>query len=323
MRTVELGKIEIDFEKLESVIRENIPSGMNVNDVPNTPFNMKELKCYNRLRNVEWIEKSMGSLGGGNHFIEIDADKEGNKYLVIHTGSRNLGKQVCKIYQDIAVYNLHGNGARKQEIDKLIAEYKAADRQSEIADGIANIKKSFGSSVPKELCYLWGQDRQDYLHDMGYCQYFAIMNRQEIANKIMQKMGWNGVTFETVHNYIDLESNIVRKGAISAKKGEKLLIPLNMRDGCIIGLGKGNEDWNCSAPHGAGRIMSRSQAKESISMEEFEESMEGIYTTSVCQSTIDESPMAYKPAQEIVDKIGDTVEILKIIRPVYNFKAGD
>lgn len=323
MRTVELGKIDIDFEKLDIVIRENIPSGMNVNDVPNTPFNMKELKCYNRLHNVEWIEKSMGSLGGGNHFIEIDADEEGNKYLVIHTGSRNLGKQVCEIYQDIAVYNLHGNGARKQEIDKLIAEYKAAGRQSEIADSIASIKKSFGSSIPKELCYLEGQDRQDYLHDMGYCQYFAIMNRQEIANKIMQKMGWEGAAFETVHNYIDLESNIVRKGAISAKKGEKVLIPLNMRDGCIIGLGKGNEDWNCSAPHGAGRIMSRSQAKESISMEAFEKSMDGIYTTSVSESTIDESPMAYKPAQEIVDKIGDTVEILKIIKPVYNFKAGE
>lgn len=322
MLTVELGNVDIDFEKLDRVIREKIPSGMNVNDSAKVPFDLLDLKCYGRLRNVEWIEKSMGSLGGGNHFIEVDADDNGNKYLVIHTGSRNLGKQVCEIYQDIAVYNLHGNGARKKEIDKLIADYKAAGRQSEIADGITEIKKSFGGSIPKDLCYLEGQERKDYLHDMAYCQFFAQMNRGEIADRIVRGMGWEMQNaFETIHNYIDLKSNIVRKGAISAKRGERVLIPINMRDGCIIGEGKGNKDWNFSAPHGAGRIMSRQRAKEVLNISDYKETMEGIYTTSVCWETIDESPQAYKPMREIVDCIQDTVKIENIIKPIYNFKA--
>ena len=321
MLTVELGNVDIDFEKLDRVIREKIPSGMNVNDTAKVPFDLHDLKCYSRLRNVEWIEKSMGSLGGGNHFIEVDADDDG-KYLVIHSGSRNLGKQVCEIYQDIAIYNLHGNGARKKEIEKLIADYKATGRQSEIADGIAAIKKSFGGSIPKDLCYLEGQERKDYLHDMAYCQFFAQMNRGEIADRIVRGMGWEMQNaFETIHNYIDHKSNIVRKGAISAKRGERVLIPINMRDGCIIGEGKGNKDWNCSAPHGAGRIMSRQRAKEILNVSDYKETMEGIYTTSVCWETIDESPQAYKPMQEIVDCIQDTVKIEKIIKPIYNFKA--
>ena len=324
MLCVELGKVDIDFAKLDKVIRENVPSGMNVNDDANTPFDLHELKCFGQLRNVDWIERSMGSLGGGNHFIEIDVDDEGNKYLVIHSGSRNLGKQVCEIYQNMAIDNLHGTGARKREIDKLIAEYKEAGRQGEIADAIKNVKAKFGGSIPKDLCYLEGEMRQNYLHDMGYCQYFAVMNRAWIAEKIVRKMGLEMVNaFETVHNYIDMQSNIVRKGAISAKKGERLLIPINMRDGCIIGIGKGNEDWNCSAPHGAGRIMSRMEAKQILHIDEYKETMNGIFTTSVCVGTIDEAPMAYKPMQEIVDCIGDTVEIEKIIKPVYNFKAAD
>lgn len=324
MLCVELGKVDIDFAELDKVIRENVPSGMNVNDDANTPFDLHELKCYGRLRNVDWIERSMGSLGGGNHFIEIDVDDDGNKFLVIHSGSRNLGKQVCEIYQNMAIDNLHGNGARKREIDKLIAEYKEAGRQSEIAEAIKNVKAKFGGSIPKDLCYLEGEMRQNYLHDMGYCQYFAVMNRAWIAEKIVRKMGLEMVNaFETIHNYIDMRSNIVRKGAISAKKGERLLIPINMRDGCIIGIGKGNEDWNCSAPHGAGRIMSRMEAKEKLDLEEYKKTMSGIFTTSVCTGTIDEAPMAYKPMQEIVDCIGDTVEIERIIKPVYNFKAAD
>lgn len=324
MLCIELGKIGIDFAKLDRVIREFVPSGMNVNEDANTPFDLHELKCYGRLRNVDWVERSMGSLGGGNHFIEIDVDDEGNKYLVIHSGSRNLGKQVCEIYQNMAIDNLHGNGARKREIDKLIEEYKEAGRQSEIAEAIKNVKAKFGGSIPKALCYLEGEMRQNYLHDMGYCQYFAVMNRAWIAEKIVRKMGLEMVNaFETIHNYIDMRSNIVCKGAISAKKGERLLIPINMRDGCIIGIGKGNEDWNCSAPHGAGRIMSRTEAKEKLDLDEYKETMSGIFTTSVCNGTIDEAPMAYKPMQEIVDCIGDTVEIERIIKPVYNFKAGD
>lgn len=324
MLTCELGKIDIDFDKLDKVIRKEVPSGMNVSDTPNMPFALSELKCFKNLRNTDWIERSLGTLGGGNHFIEIDADDEGNKYLVIHTGSRNLGKQVCEIYQDKAIYNLHGNGARKQEIERLISEYKAAGRQSEIADGIAEIKKSFGGSIPKELCYLTGEQRESYLFDMRLCQYFACMNRGFIADKIVDGMGWGmRFAFETVHNYIDHKTNIVRKGAISAKKGERLLIPINMRDGCIIGVGKGNEDWNCSAPHGAGRIMSRMQAKETLTMDEYQNTMSGIFTTSVCPETIDEAPMAYKPMQEILDCISDTVEIERIIKPIYNFKAAD
>lgn len=324
MLCVELGKVDVDFAELDKVIRENVPSGMNVNEDANTPFDFHELKCFGRLRNVDWVERSMGSLGGGNHFIEIDVDDDGNKYLVIHSGSRNLGKQVCEIYQNMAIDNLHGNGARKREIDKLIAEYKAAGRQSEIAEAIKNVKAKFGGSIPKDLCYLEGEMRQNYLYDMGYCQYFAVMNRAWIAEKIVRKMGLEMVNaFETVHNYIDMRSNIVRKGAISAKKGERLLIPINMRDGCIIGTGKGNEDWNCSAPHGAGRIMSRMEAKEKLDLEEYKETMSGVFTTSVCTGTIDEAPMVYKPMQEIVDCIGDTVEIERIIKPVYNFKAAD
>lgn len=324
MLCVELGKVDIDFVKLDRVIRENIPSGMNVNEAASWRVAKDDLRCYDRLRNNDWINNSMGSLGGGNHFIEIDVDNEGNKYLVIHTGSRNLGKQVCEIYQDKAIYNLHGNGARKQEIDRLIAEYRATGRQSEIEEGIKNIKSKFGGSIPKELCYLEGQGRDDYLHDMKYCQEFAVFNRQEIAARIIREMGWTWVNvFETIHNYIDHESNIVRKGAISAKRGERLLIPINMRDGCIIGIGKGNEDWNYSAPHGAGRIMSRMEAKQILHIDEYKETMNGIFTTSVCVGTIDEAPMAYKPMQEIIDCIGDTVEIEKIIKPVYNFKAAD
>ena len=324
MLTVELGKIEIDFEKLDKAIRERVPSGMSVNDEVVCKFDLNQLLCYKMLRNVDWISKSLGSLGGGNHFIEIDADNDGNKYLVIHTGSRNLGKQVAEYYQALAIENLQGRGARKQEIDKLIAEYKATGRQSEIPDGIARIKKFFGGSIPKDLCFLEGEDREAYLHDMKLCQQFASLNRGAIAGAVMVAMHWvSKGSFETIHNYIDHESNIVRKGAISAKKGELLLIPMNMRDGCIIGVGKGNEDWNYSAPHGAGRVLSRKRAKEVFNISDYKETMEGIYTTSVCWETIDESPMAYKPAGEIMNAITDTVEIKKIIKPVYNFKASE
>lgn len=324
MLTVELGKIDIDYEKLDEVIRKRVPSGMAVRERPACNFPLKALLCYTHLKNVERISNSIGTLGGGNHFIEIDADQDGNKYLVIHTGSRNLGKQVAEYYQNLAIDNLQGRGARKVEIDKLIAEYKAAGRQSEIPAGIAKIKKSFGGSIPKELCYLEGKDREAYLHDMRICQEFAAMNRAAISGAIVYAMGWSAEdTFETVHNYIDHESNIVRKGAISAKKGERVLIPMNMRDGCIIGIGKGNEDWNRSAPHGAGQTMSRKKAKETVSMEEYAESMDGIYTTSVSVDTIDESPMAYKPMEEILENIRDTVEIVRVIKPVYNFKASE
>ena len=344
MLTVELGRIDtgingktdssianyvtdIDYEKLDNVIRTCIPSGRNVHEEINYIFpELKNLRCYNKLKNIDWLERSMGTLGGGNHFIEIDEGFEGRKYLVIHTGSRNLGKQVADYYQNLAVELMIGRGKLAYERDRLIAEYKDQGRSSEIQDAIKELRNTWRkktNDVPKELCYLTDKYRDDYIYDMKICQRFAKQNRLMIALKIMLSMGWYSIDlFETVHNYID-ESNMIRKGAISAKKGEKVLIPINMRDGSLLCVGKGNEDWNCSAPHGAGRIMSRSKARESISMESFKESMTGIYTTSVCESTIDESPMAYKPMDEIMNNIKDTVDILDVLKPVYNFKAGE
>ena len=320
---------EVDFQKLDEVIRRNIPSGRSVRDeIVNFP-ELEELYCFSKLKNIEWIRRSLGTLGGGNHFIEVDINPEGRRYLVIHTGSRNLGKQVAEIYQQIAVEDMQGVNKLEEEIQSLVKTYKQTGRHKEIQKGINELKRKWKSdklNIPKELCYLTGEHREQYLHDMKICQEFARRNRRCIQEGIFYNMGWTlhyGVWFDTIHNYIDHDTNIVRKGAISAKLGEKVLIPMNMRDGCIVAVGKGNEDWNCSAPHGAGRIMSRSKAKENISLEEFQKSMDGIFTTSVGRSTIDESPMAYKPSQEIVDNIKDTVEVIDIIKPIYNFKASE
>ena len=264
---------------------------------------------------------------GGNHFIEIDADIEGNKYLIIHSGSRNLGKQVAEHYQKLAIEIMQGKDKLFEMQEKLIADYKAKGKRKEIEKAIKELHRKFNPNplgIPKELCYLTGKYREQYLHDMQICQIFAVKNREEIAKAILNGMGLQSLgSFETIHNYIEFGSNMVRKGAISAKENEMLLIPINMKDGCIIGIGKGNPEWNYSAPHGAGRIMSRSKAKEMISLDEFKQSMEGIYTTSVNQSTIDESPMVYKPMDEIVENIKDTVDIIKIIKPIYNFKASE
>lgn len=332
MLCVSLGQADIDFEKLDNVIRSYVPSGRDVHDGRIIRFEeLQDLKCYRELRDTKRLERSIGTLGGGNHFIEIDVAEDGEKYLVIHTGSRNLGKQVADYYQNLAFELMSGKDKLYEEQDRLIKEYKAAGRKSEIQSAIAELHRNFKAvnpKIPKDLCYLESKYRKDYLHDMRICQKFAYINRVMIAQIICNHMGW-GVDadmpdyFECIHNYIDHDSNIVRKGAISAKYGEKVLIPINMRDGCIIGTGKGNEDWNCSAPHGAGRVMSRTKAKELVSLEEFEKSMDGIYTTSVNQSTIDESPMAYKTLDEIVENIKDTVDVLAIIKPVYNFKASE
>jgi len=332
MLCVSLGQRDINFDELDNVIRSYVPSGRGVHEGRILRFEeLQNLKCYRELRDTKRIERSIGTLGGGNHFIEVDVAEEGYKYLVIHTGSRNLGKQVADHYQNLAFELMSGKDKLYEEQDRLIKEYKAAGRKSEIQNAIAELHRNFKAvnpNIPKDLCYLEGKYREDYLHDMRICQKFAYINRVMIAQIICNHMGW-GVDadmpdyFECIHNYIDHDSNIVRKGAISAKNGEKVLIPINMRDGCIIGTGKGNEDWNCSAPHGAGRVMSRTKAKELVSLEEFEKSMDGIYTTSVNQSTIDESPMAYKTLNEIVENIKDTVDVLTIIKPVYNFKASE
>lgn len=327
MNVSEIGNIEIDFEKLDGVIRQYVPSGREVcQESDETAKSLiDELLCKDELRNVDWLTKSLGSLGGGNHFIEIDEAEDGMKCLVIHSGSRNLGKQVCDIYQQKAVDNLIGKNRLNEEVQKLIAEYKADGREKEISDGIEDLKRKFASiDIPKELCYLMGEERHNYLHDMEICQRFAVGNRQKMRDVIIKAMGWTiEDNFESVHNYIDFSDNIVRKGAISAREGQRLIIPMNMRDGCIIGVGKGNADWNYSAPHGAGRIMSRMQARKKVDLAEYENSMQGIYTTSVNMQTIDESPMAYKPMDEIISHIEPTVEIEKIVKPIYNFKASE
>lgn len=335
MLTVELGEEDIDLAVLDEIIRKYVPSGRNVHEGgDHVPFEeIKELRCYRELKDTKRLERSVGTLGGGNHFIEVDVDPATNvKYLIIHTGSRNLGKQVADYYQNLAVEIMQGKDELYARQEKLIAEYKARGRRNEIQSAIKELHRKFSPNplgIPKELCYLTGKYREDYLHDMKICQHFAAVNRYDIANRILGNLygidlAYFGLPmFETIHNYIEFGTNMVRKGAISAKAGEPVLIPINMRDGCIIGRGKGNEDWNCSAPHGAGRIMSRSKAKEVVSLAEFEDSMKGIYTTSVGQSTIDEAPMVYKPMEEIVANIADTVDIITIIKPIYNYKASE
>lgn len=328
MLTIELGKIDIDFDFLDNIIRKNVPSGRNAHDGRMVRFDdLQKLYCYRNLKDSKRLERSIGTLGGGNHFIEIDSDDEGNKYLIIHTGSRNLGKQVAEYYQRLAVEIMQGKDKLYAMQEQLIEDYKKQGRKKDIEKAIKELHRTFNPNplgIPKELCYLTGKYRDQYLHDMEICQKYAVLNRNAIASIILDAMKWKSLGgFETIHNYIEIESNMVRKGAISAKDGELLLIPINMKDGCIIGKGKGNEDWNCSAPHGAGRIMSRSKAKEILSIDEFKNTMKDIFTTSVNQSTIDESPMVYKSIDEIVNNIKDTVDIVKIIKPVYNFKAAE
>lgn len=319
MFTVSLGNIPIDYEKLDSVIRDNVPSGMNVHSEYGHYSLIDSLVCYKKLRNVEHLHASLGTLGGGNHFIEVDEDSDGGKYLIIHTGSRNLGKQVAEIYQNTAIETL---SSPKEKRAALIAQLKAEGREREISEALKALKKET-PKIPRDLCYVEGADRENYLYDMKQCQIFARYNRERIAAVVCKQMGWKAIdSFHTVHNYID-DEGMVRKGAIAAQAGRTVLIPMNMRDGCILGEGLGNPDWNESAPHGAGRIMSRSKAKSSISIEDYKKSMDGIFTTSVDMQTLDEAPQAYKPMGEIVECIAETVTIKKILKPVYNFKASE
>lgn len=354
MLCVELGNIELDLDKLDKVIKENVPSGMNVHEEQRYKFlELEQLYCLNELKNKDWLEKSLGTLGGGNHFIEVDVDENNNKYLIIHTGSRNFGKQVAEIYQNKAIKYCSYEKEMQEEKAEIIEKYKAQGKQKEISGALDELAKKYSdkTKLPKDLCYLENEERDNYLHDMRLCQEFAKDNRLCIAKQILCNyfelpyyQGCKSVRlrehcvdgyfetqdiverdfryFETIHNYIS-DDNMVRKGAISALKDEKLLIPLNMRDGCILGIGKGNEDWNYSAPHGAGRIMSRAEARKNLKVDDFKNEMKGIYTTTANESTLDESPFAYKSKQEIIDNIKDTVEIIKIIKPIYNFKAGE
>lgn len=308
-----------DFEKLDRVIREHIPSGFNIRKelhhyIRNT--HLDELLCRDSV-DIERAKLSLGTLGGGNHFIEVDRDDDGRYYLVVHTGSRHLGVEVAEYYQNWAYDSLKQN--HKNRRNYVIESLRAQGREREIQKELSNLV----CDIPKDLAYVGGILFNSYLHDMEIVQEYAKWNRIAISDDIRAYMGWCGVDddFETIHNYIDTDRMILRKGAVSAEMGEKLLIPMNMRDGSLICIGKGNPDWNYSAPHGAGRLMSRAEVKRKIDISEFEESMNGIYTTSVSEGTIDESPMAYKPMESIVENIGDTVDILKVIKPVYNFKA--
>ena len=301
MLTVNLGKIDIDFKKLDEVSH-YIPSGTNVwkpdDKVPNflpwdettEVFDITNLACYDELQNVDRLNRSLGTLGSGNHFIEVDESSKGEKYLIIHTGSRNIGKQVAEIYQRKAIELARGRG----------------------------------DDIPDELCYLDGVYLKDYLHDIEICQNFAKRNRVKISEIIYSMTGIpGGMAFHTIHNYIDTKEMILRKGAIAAHEGEKVLIPINMRDGSILAVGKGNPEWNYSAPHGAGRIMSRRKAKKDLKLDDYIKAMEGIYTTSVNENTLDEAPMAYKGAEDIIEMIRESVDIIDILKPIYNFKSSE
>lgn len=318
MYCVKLKEKEIDFQKLDNTIRKFIPSGQNIRETEHklmSKLNLKELKCFNFI-NDDRASKSLGTLGGGNHFIEVNKDDEGNLYLVIHSGSRYLGKQVAEYYQELGYKKLTENRDFKVE---LINKLKREGREKDIKKELSKIPTT---KINKQLAYIEGQDLRNYLNDMKITQKYAELNRIAMASELLKNMDLHeDESFTTIHNYIDINNNILRKGAISATKNEKVIIPINMRDGSLICIGKGNEDWNNSAPHGAGRILSRSKANEKVTLEEFQDSMKEIWTTSVCKSTIDESPMVYKPMQEIIDNIQDTVDIVNIVKPLYNFKA--
>ncbi len=322
MYTINIGKDDIDFEKLDEAAH-YIPSGKSVWDGRQERFDLTTLRCYRSLTDTKRLQRSLGTLGGGNHFIEVDMAQNGEKYLVIHSGSRNLGKQVAEIYQQLAVYLHEGKEEYFKKRDALIAEYKAAGRRKEIHAALKELKwERKEAEMPEDLCYLYGTYFEDYLHDVEICQQFAKRNREKMAEVIFERMGISGKdAFHTIHNYIDTDEMILRKGAIAAHNGEKVLIPINMRDGSVLAVGKGNPEWNYSAPHGAGRLMSRTKAKESLDMKTYKKEMEGIYTTSVNESTLDEAPMAYKSLEDIIDVIRDSVDIIDIMKPIYNFKA--
>ena len=332
MLTVELGKTNVDFARLDSIIRSYVPSGENVHEPDDEESGAETVRqllsgllCLEKIPQVGRIELSLGTLGGGNHFIEVDTDDEDCKYLVIHTGSRSFGKRVADYYQQLAIESLGNRRLSREEIQKVVVEYRQAGRQQEIQAALKAMMDANTCQIPDKLRYLTGELRDAYLHDMRLCQEFAKMNRRTIAEKIVRHLLGKELSefswFETVHNYVDFESNIIRKGAVSARKDERLLIPINMRDGSLVCVGKGNEDWKCSAPHGAGRLHSRSAARKLFSVESFKDEMQGIYTTSVSDDTLDECPMAYKPIDAILDNITPTVDVVKIIKPVYNFKA--
>lgn len=326
MYTVQLADTNLDFERMDEACH-YIPSGMNVWEGRQEKFDLSDLRSYRSLKDTKRLGRSLGTLGGGNHFIEVDRSTDGTFYLVIHSGSRNLGKQVAEHYQQLAI-DLH---AGKEDYyirrDEIIRSYKEEGRRSEIQQALKNLEKEYTAKnpdVPEDLCWLHGSFLEDYLHDVEICQQFARRSREKMAEIFLERTGMTAVSsFHTIHNYIDTQEMILRKGAIAAHAGEKVLIPINMRDGSVIATGKGNPEWNYSAPHGAGRVMSRAAARASVNLEEYRKSMEGIYTTSVNKNTIDEAPMVYKSLEDIIGVISESVDIVDIMKPVYNFKAAD
>ena len=324
METIRIREKRLELQKLDRLIREKIPSGFSIREKAHRYFsqiNLNELCCA-RHADLPRAERSIGTLGGGNHFIEADRDDEGNLYIVVHSGSRHLGVEVAGYYQEAGYRML--NRADDASAEALIARMKAEGRKKEIQKELKKLKNQKRTSIPKALAYVSGELFEQYIHDMKIVQHFAMLNRQAMMDEIVGGMKLHvEEQFATIHNYIDTDAMILRKGAVSARAGERLLIPINMRDGSLLCVGRGNEDWNCSAPHGAGRLMSRADARQSFTVSEFKKQMAGIYTTSVSRATLDECPMAYKGMQDILDNIGPTAEVVKIIRPIYNFKAGD
>lgn len=349
--TVPLGKCDIDYREFDKVVRDVMPAGRNVFHERQEHFEeLQNLTCYRNLRDSKKLERAIGTLGGGNHFVEIDVDNDNNKYLLIHTGSRHLGLEVANYHQNIAIDLSNGKDELFKQKENIIKTYKEQGRKDEIQKALKELDKNFketNTDIPKDLAYLFGKYKDDYLHDVYICQQFAALNRFTIAKNILEtyfkdckvrlsyggsfklvlkgKYNTKSQWFDTIHNYVDLDdinNPIIRKGAVAAYEGQMLVIPINMRDGALICKGKGNEDWNYSAPHGAGRLLSRTQAEQTLELSEYAKQMEGIYSTCINESTLDESPMAYKSIESIIDNIGDTVEIVNRIRPVYNFKAG-
>ena len=322
MYTVNLGRIEIDMERMDEAAL-YIPSGMDVWEGRQERFDLTDLRCYRSLKDTKRLERSLGTLGGGNHFIEIDRAADGTKYLVIHSGSRNLGKQVAEHYQCLAIDLNKGKEEYFAKRDAIIAEYKAAGRRKEIEGALKALHwNSHEATIPEDLCFVYGTYLEDYLHDVEICQRFARRSRERMAEIILERLGITAVdAFHTIHNYIDTDEMILRKGAIAAHAGERVLIPINMRDGSVLAIGKGNENWNFSAPHGAGRILSRKAARERLDMDEYRREMAGVYTTSVNEATLDEAPMAYKSLADIIDVIRESVDVIEVLKPIYNFKA--
>ena len=326
MYTVNLGKSDIDFAQMDEAAH-CIPSGMNVWEGRKEHFDLTGLACYRELKDAKRLERSLGTLGGGNHFIEIDEAADGTRYLIIHSGSRNLGKQVAEHYQNLAVKLDRGYDRYFEQREEIIHTYKEMGRKNEIEGALKQLHFTVYESepsMPEDLCYLFGRYLEDYLHDVEICQAFARRSREKMVEIILERTGMRAVEgFHTIHNYIDTEEMILRKGAIAAHNGEKVLIPINMRDGSVLAVGKGNAEWNYSAPHGAGRIMSRAKAKSTLTLTDYRKTMEGVYTTSVNEQTLDEAPMAYKSLADIIDVIRESVDIIDVMKPIYNFKASD